>query len=208
MTRTPNLRIHVVCSMLLSYQGHTFAVPYFEHWLWWYRYFLNKVNIWFVNCGQQHSFSTHERMFLWKCQSFWDRKYLDLRGTRTPNLRIHAECSNFLSYQGQTFAVPCFEHMYTCLFDNVCIQDNYAYMQDIYVCMKYMYVYKQDDYVYMYTWLCLHARYLCIHVYLIMYTCKIVIQIILNYIYMHDNYLCMQYNYVYMQNIFVYMYDW
>ena len=57
--------------------------------------------------GQQHSFSTHERVFLGKCLSFWDRKCLDLRGTRTPNLRIHAECSNLLSYQGQTFAVPC-----------------------------------------------------------------------------------------------------
>ena len=33
---------------------------------------------------QQHSFPTHGRMFLWKCQSFWDRKCLDLRGTRTP----------------------------------------------------------------------------------------------------------------------------
>ena len=60
--------------------------------------------------GQQHSFSTQERMFLWKCQSFWDRKCLDRGGTRTANLRIHAECSNHLSYQGQTFAVPCFEH--------------------------------------------------------------------------------------------------
>ena len=30
-----------------------------------------------------------------------------VRGTRTPNLRIHAECSNLLSCQGQTFAVPC-----------------------------------------------------------------------------------------------------
>ena len=59
--------------------------------------------------GQQHSFSTHERVFLRKCQSFWDRKCLDLRGTGTPNLRIHAECSNHLSYQGQTFAVPCFQ---------------------------------------------------------------------------------------------------
>ena len=58
--------------------------------------------------GQQHSFSTQERMFLWKCRSFWDRKCLDLRGTRTPNLRIHAECSNHLGYQGQTFADPCF----------------------------------------------------------------------------------------------------
>ena len=60
--------------------------------------------------GQQHSFSAHERVFLWKCQSFWDRKCLDLRGTRTPNLRIHAECSILLSYQGQTFAVQRFEH--------------------------------------------------------------------------------------------------
>ena len=28
--------------------------------------------------GQQHSFSTHERVFLWKCQRFWDRICLDL----------------------------------------------------------------------------------------------------------------------------------
>ena len=59
---------------------------------------------------QQHSFSTHKRMFLWKCRSFRDRKCLDLRGTRTPNLRIHANCSNRFSYRGQTFAVACFEH--------------------------------------------------------------------------------------------------
>ena len=39
---------------------------------------------------------------------FWlaNRKYLDMRGTPTPNLQIHAECSNHLSYLGQTFAVP------------------------------------------------------------------------------------------------------
>ena len=30
--------------------------------------------------GQRQSFSTHERVFLGKCQSFWDRKCLDLRG--------------------------------------------------------------------------------------------------------------------------------
>ena len=50
--------------------------------------------------GQHRSFSTHERVFLGKCQSFWD-KCLDLRVTRTSNLRTHAECSNLLSYQGQ-----------------------------------------------------------------------------------------------------------
>ena len=76
---------------------------FFKHWLWRYRYFLSEVSIWYVNCvGNSHSYSTHERVFLWKCQSFWDRKCLDLRGTRTPNLRIHAECSNLLSYQGHT----------------------------------------------------------------------------------------------------------
>ena len=48
--------------------------------------------------GQQHSLSTQERVFLGKCQSFWDRKCLDLRGTRTPNLRIHAEFANALTY--------------------------------------------------------------------------------------------------------------
>ena len=46
-------------------------------------------------------------MFLWKCQSFWDLKCPDLRGTQTPNLRTHAEYSNHLSYQARTFAVPC-----------------------------------------------------------------------------------------------------
>ena len=35
-------------------------------------------------CVQQHSLSTHERLFLWKCRSFRYRKFLDLRGTRTP----------------------------------------------------------------------------------------------------------------------------
>ena len=52
---------------------------------------------------QQHSFSTHEQMFLWKCQSFWDRKLSrpGRGGLKPPKLRIHAECSNLLSYQGQ-----------------------------------------------------------------------------------------------------------
>ena len=52
---------------------------------------------------QQHSFLTHGWMFLWKCQSFWDRKCLDLRGTRTPNLRIHTECFNHLSFCSPMF---------------------------------------------------------------------------------------------------------
>ena len=53
--------------------------------------------------GQQHSFSGHERIFL--LMRFWDRKCLDMRGTRTTDIRIQAECSktNYLSYQGPTF---------------------------------------------------------------------------------------------------------
>ena len=46
---------------------------------------------------QQHSFSTHERMLLWKCQSFWDRKCLDLRGTRTPKPQIFGFMPNSLT---------------------------------------------------------------------------------------------------------------
>ena len=78
----------------------------FEYWLWWYRYFEVKLAFEMLTVrGQQHSFSTHERMFLWKCQSFWDRKCLDRKGTRTPYLLIHAECSNHSSYQGHNQSV-------------------------------------------------------------------------------------------------------
>ena len=110
-TGIPNLRIHAECSNHLSYQGQTFAVPCSEHWLWWYRYFRSKVNIWTVNCARTTAFIFDTRTdVLVKVSKFLRQKCLDLSGTRTPNLRIHTECSNHLSYQGQTFAVPCFEH--------------------------------------------------------------------------------------------------
>ena len=51
-TRTPNLRIQAEFSNHLSYQGQTFAVPFFKYWLWRYRYFWSKVNIWNVNCAR------------------------------------------------------------------------------------------------------------------------------------------------------------
>ena len=72
--------------------------------------FLSRVNIWNVNCARATTFlfDTRTDVFLWKCQSFWDRKCLDLRQTLTPNFQIHAQCFNHLSYQGQTFAVPWF----------------------------------------------------------------------------------------------------
>ena len=71
---------------------------FFQNWFWWYRYFWSKVNFWNVNCVRATASI---------CESFWDRKCFDRRGTRTPNLRIQAECSNHLRYQGQTFAVLC-----------------------------------------------------------------------------------------------------
>ena len=55
--------------------------------------------------GQHRSFLTRTGVLV-KVSKFWDTKCLDLMGTRTPNLRIDAECSNLLSYHGQTFAVP------------------------------------------------------------------------------------------------------
>ena len=84
----------------ISWRHHVFwgsdAVPYF-----W-----SKVNIWNANCARATAFIFDTRTgVLAKVSKFWDRKCIDLRRTRTPNLRIHAECSNLLSYQGQTFAM-------------------------------------------------------------------------------------------------------
>ena len=44
----------------------------FEYWLWRYRYFEVKLTFEMLTVGgQQHSISTHERMFLWQCQNFF-----------------------------------------------------------------------------------------------------------------------------------------
>ena len=70
-------------------------------------YFLSKVNIWNFNCAWATAFIFDSRrdVLVKALMFFWDRKCLDLRVARTPNPRIHAQCSNHLSYQGQTFAV-------------------------------------------------------------------------------------------------------
>ena len=65
-------------------------------------------NVFFILALAVQILSTQKRMFLWKYWIFLCIKCLDLRETRTSNLRIHAECSNHLSCQGHTFAVPCF----------------------------------------------------------------------------------------------------
>ena len=71
---------------------------------WWDIFRSNMLTV----GGQQHWFWTHKRMCSWMCQSFWDRKCLDLRGTRTPNLRIHAECSNHFELSGPDICCPMF----------------------------------------------------------------------------------------------------
>ena len=107
-TRTPNLRIHAEWSTNFNYQGLTFAVQCIWLLTGDIDIFLSKVNISNLTVrGQQHSFWTHEWMFLWKCKRWGWQKMSRPEGTRTPKLQIHATCFNHLSYQGQTFAVPC-----------------------------------------------------------------------------------------------------
>ena len=71
-------------------------------------YTVHEINNMTWNNGM-HSLTEAVVCLCWcsEIHRFWDRKCLDLRGTRTPNLRINVECSNLLSYQGQIFAVPC-----------------------------------------------------------------------------------------------------
>ena len=58
----PKLRIHAKCS---NHARHLLSLVFFLNWLWRYRYFfvvMLTFNVLTVS-GQQHSFSTHERMF-------------------------------------------------------------------------------------------------------------------------------------------------
>ena len=68
------LGIHAECSNHLSYQGQTFAIPCFWRLALVVYIFLKLSWHLVTSRGQQHSFSTYERMFLWKRESFWDRK--------------------------------------------------------------------------------------------------------------------------------------
>ena len=68
-----------------------------EYWLWRYRYFWSKVNIWYVNCARATAFIFDT----WTDVLVKVSKFL-----RQKMSRPDAECSNHLSCQGQTFAVP------------------------------------------------------------------------------------------------------
>ena len=82
----------------------------FEYWLWRYRYFWSKVYIWNVNCARATAFIFDTRTGVFVKVYFFRQKMSRPEGTRTPTLRIHAECSSLLSYQGQTFVSLVFEY--------------------------------------------------------------------------------------------------
>ena len=103
-TRTPNLSMHAECSYHFSYQGTHLLSHVFEYWLWWCGYFWSKVNVSNANCARATAFIFDTRTDILVKVS----KFLRQKISRTPNLRIHAECSNHSGYQGQTFVVPCF----------------------------------------------------------------------------------------------------
>ena len=72
---SPNLRIHAECSNLYwAIRARHLLSHVFEYRPWRCRYFWSKVSICNVNCARATAwFSTHERVFLWKCHSFWDK---------------------------------------------------------------------------------------------------------------------------------------
>ena len=109
-TRTPNLRIHAECFNLLSYQGQTFAVPCFYHWLWWYRYFLSRVNIWNVNCALTNSIHFRHTNGYSSESVFWDRKGLDLRGTRSPTFVFMPNALTYWAIRARHLLSHVFEH--------------------------------------------------------------------------------------------------
>ena len=55
-TRTPKLRIHANAVTYWAIRARHLLSHVFEHWPWRYRYFLNKVNIWNVNCARATAF--------------------------------------------------------------------------------------------------------------------------------------------------------
>ena len=89
-TRNPNRRIHAECFNHWAIRAIQLLSYVFYYRLWRDRYFVVKSIFEMLTVRrQQHSFSTHKRMFFWKCRNFSDRKYLDPRGTKNPNPWIH-----------------------------------------------------------------------------------------------------------------------
>ena len=60
--------------------------------------------------GQQRSFSTHERVFLWKCQSFWYRKCLDMRGLEPQTFGFMPNALTYWVIRARNLLSHVFEH--------------------------------------------------------------------------------------------------
>ena len=80
-----------------------------DYWLWRYRYIWSKVIIWNGNCARRNS------IHFWhtdgcSCESVKVLRQQKYRPEvdSSPQPSDSCECSNHLSYQGQTFAVLCF----------------------------------------------------------------------------------------------------
>ena len=74
--------------------------------------FWSKVDIWNANCPRATAFISARKDVLVKV---FETEHVSTWGgldppPPPPPLRIHAECSNNLSYQGQTFAGTCFRN--------------------------------------------------------------------------------------------------
>ena len=60
--------------------------------------------------GLQHSILTHERVYLRKCQSFWGRKCLDLRETRTPTFGFMPNALTYWAIRARHLLSHVFEY--------------------------------------------------------------------------------------------------
>ena len=79
--------------------------------------------------GQQHSFATHEQVFLWKCQSFW---FPDIDISQVTEILIHFFAENNFALDMDNINFPC-GHIYYGRFNLVC--ENNCSIPSLLFCM-------------------------------------------------------------------------
>ena len=83
----------------------------FEHWLWGYRYFLSKVNIWSVNCVRaKHSFSPRERCSCESVKVFETENVSTWRGLELPTFRFMPNALTIWAIRARHLLSHVFEH--------------------------------------------------------------------------------------------------
>ena len=73
-------------------------------------------------------FFSHERVFLWTCRSFWDRKCLDLRGIQFPNFVTFLRMPDVLAPDCLKWQQLAFKD-----YENIICNTRYRFLQDIYL---------------------------------------------------------------------------